>query len=354
MRFPRLAVVLFLLALLSACSDYKPMAIGPEGRIVVFADSSVYQEAKPYLQRTVFREVLAVPRPESMLEEEWQDARQFEPLKQRAYLLFLASADDTSFASRLALSLLSDDVKNLVAKGEQTTFTVRNKWRNGQQVMFVIAPSKDAMGQTIMKDSAAITFGWTDFTLKRAYHHMFRRHSQPDLEERLLERVGFTPRIQHDYVVIHDSVGPNFVYLKRIQPDLDRWFWIHWWDAPTPAFPTFSRLMDIQDSVLKVQITAEDSTYAETDRRALSQKEISFNGFYGVETRGLWRMNDYSLGGPFVNYTFYNDSLNRIYMFNGSVLAPKFQSKADFVREMEVIARSIRFREGKGATPELR
>lgn len=41
-------------------------------------------------------------------------------------------------------------------------------------------------------------------------------------------------------------------------------------------------------------------------------------------------------------------------MFNGSVLAPKFQSKADFVREMEVIARSIRFREGKGATPELR
>ena len=46
-------------------------------------------------------------------------------------------------------------------------------------------------------------------------------------------------------------------------------------------------------------------------------------------------------GGPFVNCTFYDQATDRVYMLDGSVYAPD-DDKMDFVRRMEVMARTFR------------
>ena len=46
-------------------------------------------------------------------------------------------------------------------------------------------------------------------------------------------------------------------------------------------------------------------------------------------------------GGPFINFTFYDQATDRVYMLDGSVFAPDFD-KLSFIRHMEVMARTFR------------
>ncbi len=58
-------------------------------------------------------------------------------------------------------------------------------------------------------------------------------------------------------------------------------------------------------------------------------------------TQGLWRMNDYSMGGPFINYIFYDEKSKRIYMLDGSIFAPKYYKKT-LIQQLDVLLHSFR------------
>ena len=87
-------------------------------------------------------------------------------------------------------------------------------------------------------------------------------------------------------------------------------------------------------------------------RRELNTENIDFMGRFAYETRGLWHMIgrdedrnmvEYGMGGPFLNYTFYDEDTGRLYMIDGMVFAPGYD-KREFLRQMEVIAYTFRTR----------
>jgi len=47
------------------------------------------------------------------------------------------------------------------------------------------------------------------------------------------------------------------------------------------------------------------------------------------------------MGGPFVNYFFYDEKLQRVYMIDGSVYAPKYY-KRNLIQQMDVTLQSFR------------
>jgi len=69
--------------------------------------------------------------------------------------------------------------------------------------------------------------------------------------------------------------------------------------------------------------------------------EINFNDLYAVEARGLWRVKDDFMGGPFVNITFVDEKFGRLINVDGFVYAPKFD-KRDYMRQVEALMHSIR------------
>ena len=61
-----------------------------------------------------------------------------------------------------------------------------------------------------------------------------------------------------------------------------------------------------------------------------------------IETRGLWRLfNDY-MGGPFVNYCFRDSQGQRLVMIDCFVYSPK-QSKRDQLMQLESVAYGIKY-----------
>ncbi|MCH7827310.1 MAG: DUF4837 family protein, partial [Bacteroidetes bacterium] len=67
---------------------------------------------------------------------------------------------------------------------------------------------------------------------------------------------------------------------------------------------------------------------------------INFNGRYTILTQGLWELNIKGMGGPFINYTFYDEKSKRIYMIDGSVFAPKY-FKRNLIQQMDVTVQSF-------------
>jgi len=69
-------------------------------------------------------------------------------------------------------------------------------------------------------------------------------------------------------------------------------------------------------------------------------KEVNFKGKYAKEIRGLWMLNDISSGGPFLSYTFVDESQKRIYYIEGYVYAPADDKRIP-MQEMEIILKSF-------------
>ena len=61
-----------------------------------------------------------------------------------------------------------------------------------------------------------------------------------------------------------------------------------------------------------------------------------------IELRGLWKVEGYFMGGPFVNYFIRNHQANTLLMVQGFVHAPKKQNKAFYVRQVESILQSVK------------
>ncbi len=69
-------------------------------------------------------------------------------------------------------------------------------------------------------------------------------------------------------------------------------------------------------------------------------RPIDLNGFYAVETRGLWRLEGDFMGGPFVNYLIADTANARLIMLDAYLYSPR-KPKRDLLMQLEGIARSF-------------
>ncbi len=77
------------------------------------------------------------------------------------------------------------------------------------------------------------------------------------------------------------------------------------------------------------------------DEYVPKEKEITLDGKYSKELRGLWYVKGDFMGGPFINYTFVDEKRNKVISIDGYVYAPRFD-KREYLRELEALIRSIK------------
>ena len=161
---------------------------------------------------------------------------------------------------------------------------------------------------------------------------------------------GFAVNVQHDYFAAIDTT--NFIWLRRvINSESWRSVFVYYEDGFSPADLTPEWVVSTRDSLAREWIQGNVGGWADVDeRRALVSENIDFLDRFAYETRGLWHMIgdgpdgtmiEYGMGGPFVNYSFYDQETGRVYMIDGMVFAPNYD-KREFLRQMEVIAHTFR------------
>jgi hypothetical protein len=75
-------------------------------------------------------------------------------------------------------------------------------------------------------------------------------------------------------------------------------------------------------------------------RYPVIRNEMAKNGEFLVELRGLWRLENAFMGGPFLSHTILDEKNNRIVTIEGFVYAPSLD-KRNYVRELEAILQTF-------------
>lgn len=81
--------------------------------------------------------------------------------------------------------------------------------------------------------------------------------------------------------------------------------------------------------------------YMTTEMRYFpSYEEVVFAGAFASELRGLWKMQNDYMGGPFYSLTVYDEQNGRLVTVEGYAYAPYFD-KREYMREVEAVVKSL-------------
>ena len=360
------ACCLLLASLVGCGGDYRPRAVGPEGEVTVVMDSTSWDGPLG----TAFRSNVApyintLPVPERMFSLRQVDLTSqatYERVQEQKNVVFVAPLSDTTNEANFMRDRLSEDVRTAVEDGESLVVPRPNLWRKSQRVFYVTAADTDQLIRALETKSEEIRETFREITLERMENEMFEKERQFGLEDSLMSTHQFAVNVQHDYQIAEqDLEGPaKSIWLARVLIDTRRDLIIHYVEDASPSLITPEWIVNTRDSLTRAYIRGSMAGFARIDtRRELETNEQDFIGRYGYQTTGLWHLvadpdsvdldGDYGDdeyvemggGGPFVNYTFYDQDSGRVYMIDGSVFAPTFD-KLQFLRQMKVIARTFR------------
>ena len=330
--------------LVSSCSTKKP-AVGHEDEIIVFADSAEYYNIESSML-TVFSKVILTPQPENLFNLTRKNLSELGKYKDRKNIIIVAPLNSNSDVSNYINSLLDQKVKDLVNKDSVFVVNKKDLWANGQLVMVLTAPDMEKLNKDILEDSQNLLHYFQKASDDRMLQSLYNeRYENKKVEAQLLKKYGWVIYAEIDYFLARSDSANNFVWLRRSPgSEMERWIFVHWIDNASPIYLNRDSVYAIRNRVTKkFYRTDSDSSYVEITNAPgyeMKTNEVNFLKRYALFSQGLWRMSDGSMGGPFVNYTFYDEPTKRLYMLDGSIYAPKFYKKK-LIQQVDVLLHSF-------------
>ena len=148
--------------------------------------------------------------------------------------------------------------------------------------------------------------------------------------------------IPQGYRLVKDTLG--FTWFRADKLETIQSVIFHEFDLDSVGSLNVNDLVTLRNYVTQKYVPGPNSdSYMITEERLPVQtRKILNNELDIIEIRGLWKVEGYFMGGPFVNYFIKDEHHNKLIMVEGFVYAPKKQNKAFYVRQMESILQSLR------------
>ena len=340
-----IAVLVFVVS--TGCQgDFRPEARGGHSEVLVIMDSTMIDNSATYtaINHTFGAPILTMPRPEPRYDLFFRDLRtnvDMESMQRFKNVIIAAPIDDDSNVATYIRSMLAENVREGVREGRSFYFPQENLWSRDQLVMILTSDSDESLAQKIRTNERRVMQEIRDLEMDRWHRYVYRRAEQIDLSRDILSRHGWTFRIQHDYRVGVDTT--DFLTLRRYLHDNDRWIWVHWIDNVEDIDNLdYEWINATRDSLNMTYMRGgSDGKFVRTDYdRPMEQRFFTRNDMEVFEIRGLWRMENDLMGGPFVNYTMYDAENKRLYLMEYGQFAPRWDQRR-FIYQFEAMARTF-------------
>lgn len=238
-----------------------------------------------------------------------------------------------------------------------------NSWAKGQVVIKITSPAESPFTEFMIKYSENIIRQFNEAETERLIDKN-AKNGELKLSEEIYKEHGFSILPEKDcYLAREDS---NFLWIRSekgrnlggYEHQVSKGILIYWYDYTDTSLFSPDLLVAVKDSVGKKYVSgAAPNSYMVTSYKMMppqakrlslkAKKSKAKNGedvsdIFAVEVRGLWRMENDFMGGPFIALSMLDEKRNRIITGEGYVFAPQFD-KRDYLREVEAIIKSIEF-----------
>ncbi len=341
-KFFTFSFLLIIVVSITSCKFPLKPATGLEDQIIVFADSLEYQQLKPALS-SALEKIIYTPQPEKLFILKRVNIESLDHYQNRKNIIFVAPLNSKSEISKYIRAVIDTSLEAQINTDSTVVISKYDLWAGNQLVTVLTAPTMKKLQEKIKRQSGNLIYAYQKISDKRLYQSLYNSHyEQKKIEAQFLKKYGWIIYVQADFQVAKDDSADNFVWIRRSpNSSMERWIFIHWIDNASLAYLNEDSIKAVRNEMTKkFYRTSDDKGYVVIAKDYFTSSAINFNGRYTILTQGLWELNIKGMGGPFINYTFYDEKTKRIYMIDGSVYAPRY-FKRNLIQQMDVTLQSF-------------
>lgn len=155
---------------------------------------------------------------------------------------------------------------------------------------------------------------------------------------------GVTMKVPPGFVVAKKD--KDFVWYKYETPDISQGIILYSIPYKSDSIFTMNYMVALNDSVFKKNIPGPlEGSYMSIEKRLDQVFNITeHNKNYASEMRGLWRLENDYMGGPYISLAELDASNQRVVVAFGYVYAPS-KDKRNFLQQVEVMIYSLKFKQ---------
>ena len=216
----------------------------------------------------------------------------------------------------------------------------KDRWSTPQLVIDIQAKSRDNCLKMINDNSQTIVNRINQAERNRVLIN-YKRYQEVEVVNKLKGKYHISLIVPKGYSMDVDS--SDFIWLANETPLTSQGILVYFYPYTGPIDFTVKNLIGMRDRFLKKYVSGPvKNTYMSTETMIPPQlKEYTMDNRYTAEMRGLWKLENGFMGGPFVSISTVDEKRNRIITVEGFVYAPH-DKKRELLRQVESIVSTLK------------
>lgn len=323
---------------------YLPNARYSEAEVILVMDSAKWHgELGEALVKTFAEKIPGLPQPEPYFSLKPVRASAFKNLfKQAANIIIVMTLDNNSQEGLILKNFFTDESLERIRNNKDLfMFSQENVFAQNQSVMYLFGQNDRQLIEQLEKNKTHLREYFLKKEKSRIANKIYAGKTKDAITKSLISRHQFSLKVPGPYDLAKDE--ENFVWLRQLG-QIDKSVFVYYEPYTSESVFEEQGFLNLRKKIgqtLLVDIQ-NPSIYMETESLVPPVlRQVNLNGKYAIEARGLWKLSDGSLGGPFISYVFVDEDLNRLYYIEGYVASPG-RDKRETIRELEVILNTFK------------
>ena len=215
----------------------------------------------------------------------------------------------------------------------------QNVYAYPQIVMNIQAPDAESFKRFVKTNHDVIINFFTRAELNHEAGNLKERHN-PMVGEKVMKMFGC--EISALPELNKTKTGRNFLWASTDRVNKDMNFVIYSYPYRDKRTFTDEYFVRKRDSVMKANVPGpREGQYMMTAYPFVLFSDETVHGEYAQVARGLWKMNNYDMGGPFVSVARVDEKNQRVVVVEGFVYSPA-TDKRNLIRRLEASLYTLR------------
>ncbi len=348
-------LLFFLFFVMTSCTEdqrkgfeMKPSAVGKAGSILVVAENYVWEGVagkafKDHFGRTY--EIL--PQPEPTFDLKFVEAAKLKELhKEWRNIIFLGVLGDKSAATKEIMNVVGKEGQ--IRAQEDPSFSsvvLEDRWADGQQIFMIFAPNQAELIAAIQKRQNTIEGRVIKSDNEQLWANNYQGGENTKLVNKLKKDLGLSIKIPVNYeLAVYDSLEQT-VWIRKETGSTSNNLLIKMMDYTEKNKLTKENIINFRDTLgRKFITTAAKDAYMLSDKVNLpivfGERQVKDK--FSLQARGLWKMHNDFMGGPFATYMILNPETQKVALIDGFIHAPG-KEKRTLLQQVELIIGTTEF-----------
>ena len=224
----------------------------------------------------------------------------------------------------------------ILKKGDKGVYKTKNEWSKPQVIITLVGKNEQDFLSQLSGRKHDLIQHYNEVERNRLIL-AFSKSQDLDVVHELKTRFHLSMVIPKSFYLA--KAEDDFFWIRNETADISHGIMVYFSEGRTTQLDS---ILALRDSVSKKHITSEtEGAFMQVEQQyPPAMNAIKVNGQDALEIRGLWRMDGDFMGGPFLNFCYYDAKNNRTIYLDGFVYAPKF-TKREYLRQLEAILWSL-------------